>query len=176
METPIRFYHADAPYGEFSSFSWHRVQVDLPALSLSVEGPTLEHVFQAWKFLPTDAEWATAILEASSPKEAFHKGNSRDHVLRPGWEEVRDDVMRLLDTLKAHQNPDVKALLLSTGTVPLIEHTRRDRYWADGGGALGANVKGQILMEVRRVIDDRDKLGPYVKNVLQRLVDNGGAA
>ena len=40
-------------------------------------------------------------------------------------------------------------LLLSTGDALIIEHSRRDRYWGDGGDGSGANKLGQILMRVR---------------------------
>ncbi|KAB0877808.1 NADAR family protein [Cronobacter muytjensii] len=47
------------------------------------------------------------------------------------------------------QNIDARRLLLSTGNAELIEHTKNDRYWADGGDGTGKNMLGKILMETR---------------------------
>lgn len=33
-----------------------------------------------------------------------------------------------------------------------IEHTRNDRYWADGGDGKGKNMLGVVLMETRTKI------------------------
>ncbi|USN89295.1 NADAR family protein [Serratia fonticola] len=40
-------------------------------------------------------------------------------------------------------------MLLSTGNSQLIEHTKNDNYWADGGDGTGRNMLGIILMETR---------------------------
>lgn len=37
--------------------------------------------------------------------------------------------------------------LLATGDAELIEHTRNDRCWADGGDGKGANHLGRLLMK-----------------------------
>ncbi|MFC2585604.1 MAG: NADAR domain-containing protein, partial [Corynebacterium matruchotii] len=39
--------------------------------------------------------------------------------------------------------------LLSTGDAYLIEHTKNDSYWADGGDGSGKNRLGEVLMAVR---------------------------
>jgi predicted NAD-dependent protein-ADP-ribosyltransferase YbiA (DUF1768 family) len=31
----------------------------------------------------------------------------------------------------------------------IIEHTKNDNYWADGGDGSGKNMLGKILMEIR---------------------------
>ena len=55
------------------------------------------------------------------------------------------------DALKAKfgQHQELKSLLLSTGSAYLIEHTRNDAYWADGGDGSGKNMLGILLMEIR---------------------------
>ena len=50
---------------------------------------------------------------------------------------------------KFTQHPWLRDLLLSTGEAHLIEHTRNDRYWGDGGDGTGKNKLGLILMEIR---------------------------
>ena len=32
----------------------------------------------------------------------------------------------------------------------IVEHTKNDAYWGDGGDGSGRNMLGRILMEVRR--------------------------
>ncbi|MEO5928954.1 MAG: NADAR domain-containing protein, partial [Candidatus Kapaibacterium sp.] len=41
------------------------------------------------------------------------------------------------------------ATLLDTGNAEIIEHTKRDTYWGDGGDGSGRNMLGLILMRVR---------------------------
>ena len=50
---------------------------------------------------------------------------------------------------KFTQHDDLRAALLATGEATIVEHTRKDRYWGDGGDGTGKNVLGQILMRVR---------------------------
>jgi N-glycosidase YbiA len=38
--------------------------------------------------------------------------------------------------------------LLETGDACIVEHTARDRYWADGGDGSGRNMLGRLLMRV----------------------------
>jgi predicted NAD-dependent protein-ADP-ribosyltransferase YbiA (DUF1768 family) len=40
-------------------------------------------------------------------------------------------------------------LLLGTGEAELVEHTRNDNYWGDGGDGTGKNRLGQLLIELR---------------------------
>ena len=51
--------------------------------------------------------------------------------------------------MKFSQNPDIAKELLATGDAIIIEHTRNDDYWADGGDGSGKNKLGLLLMQVR---------------------------
>ena len=77
-------------------------------------------------------------------------GRDRARPLRRDWEEVKDDVMRDALRAKFEQHAELLGLLLSTGDADLVEHTRNDRYWGDGGDGSRLNMLGRILMEVRR--------------------------
>lgn len=57
----------------------------------------------------------------------------------------------MLDALRAKfgQHPELRALLLATGSAELVEHTAIDTYWADGGDGSGKNMLGVLLMRVR---------------------------
>jgi ribA/ribD-fused uncharacterized protein len=137
----IRFYRLNEPDGEFSNFSPH---------SLELKGrlwPTSEHYFQAQKFPATNHE--ETIRLAKSPMIAARMGRSRERPLRPDWESVKDDIMRTALRAKFRQHPSLRSLLLQTGDAELIEHTKNDSYWGDGGDGTGKNRLGQLLMELR---------------------------
>ena len=76
-------------------------------------------------------------------------GRDRSKSLRADWESLKDDLMRAAVWAKFTQHAALKDLLLSTGDSELIEHTKNDSYWADGGDGSGLNMLGRILMEVR---------------------------
>ncbi|GHF53214.1 hypothetical protein HNQ07_003268 [Deinococcus metalli] len=138
---PILFYATDKPYGEFSNFSRHPVVLD------GIEWPTSEHYFQAQKFAGTPH--AEELRAQPTPMLAAQMGRRRDLPLRPDWNAVKDDVMRAALHAKFTQHPELRALLLGTGDAVLIEHTRNDTYWADGGNGSGRNRLGELLMELR---------------------------
>jgi ribA/ribD-fused uncharacterized protein len=50
---------------------------------------------------------------------------------------------------KFTQHPNLRSILLGTGDAELIEHTKNDSYWGDGGNGTGKNRLGQLLMELR---------------------------
>lgn len=137
----INFYSTRDPYGEFSNFSKHRIFLE------DKLWPTTEHYFQARKFAAT--EHAEAIRLAPSAKVAAEMGRDRKRPLRPDWETVKDDVMRVAVRAKFTQHEALRTMLLATGDAELIEHTANDNYWADGGDGSGKNMLGKILMEIR---------------------------
>ena len=143
----IEFYLVNEAYGEFSNFSRFRVWL------AGKSWPTSEHYFQAMKFdSEVDQE---AIRLAATPKIAAEMGRDRKRKLREDWESVKDDVMRDVLLAKFTQHEVLKVLLLSTGDCKLVEHTKNDAYWGDGGDGTGKNRLGEILMEVRsRIVCD----------------------
>jgi ribA/ribD-fused uncharacterized protein len=137
----ISFYRVSDPYGEFSNFSPHSIALN------GKQWPTAEHYFQAQKFVGT--EHKEAVRQAKSPMIAARMGRSRERPLRPDWETVKDDVMREALNAKFTQHPELRSLLLATGDAVIIEHTKNDGYWADGGDGSGKNRLGELLMELR---------------------------
>ena len=89
------------------------------------------------------------IRQIASPMDAAIEGRDRQNSLRPDWEEVKDEVMLQALRMKFSQNPEIGKELLATGDTILIEHTRNDDYWADGGDGSGKNKLGLLLMQVR---------------------------
>ena len=137
----ILFYRVNEPYGGFSNFSPHPVELK------GRVWPTSEHYFQAQKFAGSQHE--DAVRSAKSPTVAARLGRSRERPLRADWESVKEEVMREVLRAKFAQHASLRSLLLSTGDAELVEHTTNDRYWADGGDGSGRNRLGQLLMELR---------------------------
>lgn len=138
----ILFYRVEDAYGRFSNFSEHPIELD------GRTWPTTEHYFQAQKYAGLPKE--EAIRLAPSPGEAAKLGRQKDGKLRADWEQVKDAVMERCVLAKFTQHPDLGAELLATGDAELVEHTRNDRYWADGGDGTGKNRLGFVLERVRR--------------------------
>ena len=146
--TVIHFYSTAGEYGCFSNFSRH------PVFLKGKRWPTSEHYFQAQKFAGTPRE--EQVRQAKSPMIAARMGRSRKHPLRPDWERVKDAVMREAVLAKFTQHADLRATLLATGDAVLVEHTRNDDYWGDGGDGHGKNKLGKILMSVRDELRGRE--------------------
>jgi len=137
----ISFYGTRGEYGFLSNFAPY------PIVLKGKTWPTSEHYFQAQKFAGTEHE--EVIRLASSPMVAARMGRSRSRPLRPDWENVKDNIMREAVYAKFSQHEELRAKLLNTGEARLVEHTKRDRYWGDGGDGSGKNRLGKILMKVR---------------------------
>jgi N-glycosidase YbiA len=138
----IMFYSAKDEWGCFSNFSQHAVEWQGELY------PTSEHAFQAAKF-PSDAQHQKAIREARTAAKSKQLGGSRAHSLRRDWEKAKDGIMEAILICKFEQHQDLRDVLLSTGDRKLVEHTKRDRYWGDGGDGNGRNQLGKCLMNVR---------------------------
>jgi N-glycosidase YbiA len=137
----IPFYSASGEYGFFSNFSAHPITLN------GKTWPTSEHFFQAQKFAGTPDE--EEVRQAKSPMIAARMGRSRQRPLREDWEVVKDSIMHEAVRAKFTQHADLRELLLGTGDARIVEHTKNDRHWGDGGDGSGRNKLGQILMRVR---------------------------
>ena len=49
----------------------------------------------------------------------------------------------------AYSFPEIADVLLGTHDAEIVEHTKSDSYWGDGGDGSGKNMLGKILMDVR---------------------------
>ncbi|MEM9947496.1 MAG: NADAR family protein [Cyanobacteria bacterium P01_D01_bin.36] len=141
MSTTIRFYNLKDEYGEFSNFSPHPIEID------GKTWPTSEHYFQAQKFVGTKHE--EEIRLAKSPMTAAKMGRDRTKPLRADWETVKDNIMTEALKAKFTQHPTLKNLLLNTKDAYIVEHTKNDSYWGDGGNGSGQNKLGILLMQIR---------------------------
>jgi ribA/ribD-fused uncharacterized protein len=139
----IHFYQQNKAYGCFSNFSKH------PILLEGVLWPTSEHYFQAMKF-PEEPERQERIRQAPTPMASKKIAWDPSSKIRPDWDQYRDEVMLRVLREKFKQHPKIAAILLSTGEEELIEHTKNDSYWGDGGDGSGSNKLGLFLMQVRQ--------------------------
>jgi len=143
----IYFYSVrEVPYGCFSNFSTHGVELD------DHWWPTSEHYFQAQKFVSTDPDWATKIRTAKSPKEAAKMGRDRRHPLCQDWEQVKDKIMHRAVLKKFQTHEDIQAILLATDNKPIVENAPGDYYWGCGKDGSGKNRLGEILIAVRETL------------------------
>ena len=119
-----------------------------------------EALYQACRF-PHIPDVQRLIIEQKSPMTAKMKGKPHRNNSRPDWDSVRVKIMRWCLQVKLAQNWDkFSELLLETGDMPIVEHSRRDDFWGakpvDDHVLVGINVLGRLLMELR----ERVKLEP----------------
>ena len=154
----IGFYHLHQPYGFFSNFAPYAIYLK------DRIWVTSEHYFQAQKFAGTPHE--EQVRQSATPRVAAEMGRDRSRPLRSDWQAVKDATMREALYAKFTQHPDLTEKLLETNEARLVEHTRNDNYWGDGGDGSGKNRLGKLLMEIRDQI--RRDLG---KQPLQSLAN-----
>jgi len=142
MSAIINFYATGDEYGSFSNFAAYAIELG------GETWPTTEHYFQAQKF-PSDPEHQQAIRTTASPMIAARMGRDRKKKLRDDWESVKDSVMAEALHAKFAQHAELREILLGTGDAVLVEHTKNDSYWADGGDGSGRNMLGILLMRLR---------------------------
>jgi ribA/ribD-fused uncharacterized protein len=137
----VLFYDSNKPYYEFTNFYPAAVNLD------SKIWPTTEHYFQAQKF--TDDNLQDKIRNLPT-KAAFDEGNKRSNPLRPDWEAEKVGIMEKAVRAKFNQRPDLKKLLISTGSKTIVENAgANDSLWGAGADGKGQNLLGRILMHIR---------------------------
>jgi ribA/ribD-fused uncharacterized protein len=147
MKKVIEFYSINDEYGCFSNFAPYPIKVH------GKVWPTPEHYFQAQKF--RDVQEQETVRKAKTPMQAALMGRDRKRKLRRDWESRKVSVMREAVKAKFTQHPDIRDVLIATGSAKLVEHTVHDDYWGDGGDGRGENMLGQILMEIRDELRDK---------------------
>jgi len=142
QEDSIHFYEPEDPYGWLSNFSEHGVHID------NLWYPTTEHYYQSKKYEGTKHE--VSVRLAPTPAIAFQMGREYDiRPLRQDWDNVKEAVMKKAIYAKFTQHKDLRDQLLATGHRHLAEHTKKDKFWGDGGDGSGLNRLGFLLMELR---------------------------
>jgi ribA/ribD-fused uncharacterized protein len=130
--------------------------------ALKINGETVyssEALYQACRF-PHHPEWQQEIIEQKSPMAAKMKAKKegrRHKHSRDDWEEVQIEIMRWVLRVKLAQNYSrISELLLSTGDSPIVEKSRKDKFWGAvedlEGNLHGYNQLGRLLMELRELV------------------------
>ncbi len=127
-------------FDNFSSFS---ILVD------GVKYATVEHAYQAYKFLETAPEIAREIVECYSAHEAQKIAYSNRDKQRADWDDVKLVFMEKFLRLKIEQNPYVKKKLLQTGDYLICEDSPKDSFWGIGPNRDGRNELGKLWMKLR---------------------------
>ncbi len=143
----IYFYKLDEPYGCFSNFSPHPIQLE------GLYWSTVEHYYQSQKFVGTkDEKLISVIRDAQTPIEAAAIGRDPNYTLRSDWEQKKLEVMWQGVVKKFLTHTDIQTILLNTGEELLIENSDRDYFWGCGQDKTGENQLGKMLMRVRQEI------------------------
>ncbi len=143
----IYFYKVDAPYGCFSNFSPHAIEL------VGVKWATVEHYYQARKFLGTKCEHLMAEIQAAaSPELAANIGRNPAYPICADWDLQKWDVMYRAVWQKFSTHLDLQQVLLATIDAEIIEDSPVDYFWGCGIDQTGLNHLGRILMRVRTEI------------------------
>jgi N-glycosidase YbiA len=143
----IYFYKVWQPYGCFSNFSPHPIQIQGTYWS------TVEHYYQAQKFVGSiDAVIIPLIHNAGTPEEAAALGRCSSRQIRADWNLVKTQVMREAVLKKFLTHAEIRDILLDTGDETLVENSPNDYFWGCGVNQTGENHLGKVLMSVREEI------------------------
>ena len=89
-----------------------------------------------------------SIANAKSPFTA--KDLSKQCNLRSDWYERREEFMTEVIYSKITQHEEFRQNLINSCLRPIIHHTRKDKFWGNGGqDDYGQNILGKILMNIR---------------------------
>ena len=110
---------------------------------------TVEHAYQASKFIETAPDIARKITESYSAHEAQKIAYENKDKQRADWDNVKLEIMEKLVRLKLEQNPYVKKKLLQTQNYTICEDSPKDSYWGIGPDRKGQNHLGKLWMKLR---------------------------
>jgi ribA/ribD-fused uncharacterized protein len=138
------------------------VKVSLDGLEYN----SVEAAYQAAKTLNMHQRMPFQTMTPSESKKA-----GRLLVIRPDWDEVKEQVMYSLLVQKFMPDTDLAEKLLATGYVPLVEgNTWGDIYWGVCNGQ-GLNRLGNLLADVRTSLRERKDNMTTVVNVKTDVPD-----
>ena len=128
-----------------------------------------EALYQACRY-PHEQDWQREILEAAHAMQAKMKAKKggRRQQSRPDWAKVQLDVMRWVLRVKLAQHlRRFGGLLRWSNSRPIVEQSRRDRFWGavlEADGVLrGENWLGRLLMELREELAAKRAAGEEAK-------------
>lgn len=122
-----------------------------------VKYATLEHAYQAFKFIDTAPEIAEQIADSLSAHEAKKIAHLYIDKQNPEWDNIKLDVMEKLLREKLRQNPHVVEKLLETQNYMICEDSPTDDFWGIGPDRNGQNHLGKLLMKLREELKNEAK-------------------
>lgn len=143
MLYPIYFNSPMNPLTGFMS-PYHRCTFLLDNITWS----SVEHYYQAQKHID-NLELFNRIRLAKDPREAKEIAESVPMV-RQDWDSLEVEIMKRAIWAKFKQNINLAKQLLDTGERELVSNGNRGRFWDQDERAVGRNMLGRILMEVRQ--------------------------
>ncbi|BAZ17269.1 hypothetical protein NIES4071_91470 [Calothrix sp. NIES-4071] len=157
----IYFYKVCDPYGCFSNFSPHAIEIEGKIWA------TVEHYYQAQKFVGSpDAAIIPEIYTAPTPEEAAALGRCCTRSVRSDWDVVKIQVMHKAVYNKFSTHIDIREVLFSTGTQLLVEDSACDYFWGCGADKSGQNNLGKILMNVRSELTNLRSCQVYTNKII----------
>lgn len=136
----------------FDNFSSFKVCVD------GVTYSTVEHAYQATKFLKSAPEIAKEIMDSYSAHDAQKIAYKNKDKQCENWDEIKLSVMEKLLRLKLEQNPYVKKKLLETGDYTICEDSPKDSFWGIGLDRKGRNELGKLWMKLREELKGKQNV------------------
>lgn len=139
---------------------------EFPLVVGGVRVGSSEALYQAMRF-PRRPDWQKEILDAPHAMQAKMKSKKegrRREGSRPDWDEVQEEVMRWVLRVKLACHPRAFGRLLkATRERPIVERSRKDRFWGavlEANDVLqGENRLGRLLMELRGELADKGEAG-----------------
>jgi type I restriction enzyme S subunit len=133
---------------------------------------TSEALYQSCRF-PHLPDVQRLIISKNSPMTAKMVSKPYLDQSRVDWLRMRVRIMKWCLTCKVVQNWDkFSTLLLETQDLPIVEQSRKDKFWGavpeNNSTLVGANVLGRLLMELREIA----RAGEIIDSVPPPEVDN----
>jgi ribA/ribD-fused uncharacterized protein len=132
-----------------------------------VEYKSVEHFMQEQKFGSKQSAIIGMIRAQSTGLDARRIGTSKTidvpgvgnldigpKHLRRDWDTVKDSLMEAIQTAKFTQHPELREMLVGTGSRKLVYADPYDSYWGSGKDGLGQNKLGEIVMKIRKRFQD----------------------
>ncbi len=138
------FVHRSDPAEILGCFSDHPFKLE------DKEWPSVEHYFQANKFVDSNPEYSEKVRQAKSSKQARGLGTRRFKKIRSDWAKVKRVIMTRAVYTKCKTHSDVAQVLLETKDSKIMEASQYDYYWGCGRDRRAENTYGKVLMDVRK--------------------------
>jgi ribA/ribD-fused uncharacterized protein len=137
----IKFFSASSTYSDFSNFAAYPIDID------GVEWPTVEHYYQAQKFLDHAKQDEIRAMEKAGRVKRFATEHKAE--IRADWDALKDAVMDRAVRRKFERHALLCELLLSTADEDIVEDAPNDYYWGAGRDGTGQNKLGKLPMQLR---------------------------